>query len=169
MKRLLLILFLAGLGFQVLAHPIKMTTSKFSVDKKNGELIILINFFEDDFSAWLEKLYHKRDIDFAVADDTEKSMVSAYVNKKMLIRANKKAYLLQLNSLKRIEENVVQACFVIALKGQRIKSLEISDALLFDAFPEQVNIAHLDLPGNQSENVLQFIPSDSYKALNVNF
>ena len=81
---------LALLAFKVNAHPIKMTTSKLLYDKKANELVLTINFFEDDFSAHLEKLYHRKNIDFAVVDDTEASMVAGYVAKKMLLKANKK-------------------------------------------------------------------------------
>jgi hypothetical protein len=162
------VFLLALLAFKANAHPIKMTTSKLLYDKKANELTLTINFFEDDFSAHLERLYHRRHIDFATVDDIESSMIAGYVAKKMLLKANKKSLTLQLNSVKRIEENVVQVKLILPLPKTKIKSLEISDALLFDAFAEQVNIMHLDLPGTTS-NVLQFTPSDSYKVLTVNF
>ncbi len=159
---------LALLAFKANAHPIKMTTSKLLYDKKAKELVLTINFFEDDFSAHLEKLYHRKNIDFAVVDDTEGSMVAGYVAKKMLLKVNKKPLTLQLNSVKRIEDNVVQVRLILPLPKTKVKSLEISDALLFDAFAEQVNIMHIELPGTTS-NVQQFIPSDSYKVIKVNF
>jgi len=162
------VFLLTLLAFKANAHPIKMTTSKLLYDKKANELILTINFFEDDFSAQLEKLYHRKNIDFAVVDDTEGSMVAGYVAKKMLLKANKKPLTLQLSSIKRIEENVVQVKLILWLPKTKIKSLEISDALLFDAFAEQVNIMHVELPGTTS-NVQQFISSDSYKVLKVNF
>jgi len=159
---------LALLTFKANAHPIKMTTSKLSYDKKTNELTLTINFFEDDFSAHLEKLYHRRNIDFATVDDIESSMVAGYVAKKMLVKANKKTIAFQLGSIKRVEENVVQVKFSVPVSDVKIKSLEISNALLFDAFAEQVNTMHLDLPG-ATINVLQFIPSDSFKVIKVNF
>ncbi len=151
------------------AHPIKMTTAKLSYDKKANELILLINFFEDDFAAHLEKIYHKRGVDFLSSSDVEKKMVATYVNRRFVVKLNKKQSPLLLQSMKHIEDNVMQARFSVAVpKGQELRLMEFTNALLFDAFHEQVNIMHLEFEGADLDRpVLQFIPSDSYKLVNV--
>jgi len=159
-------LMLATTG--LMAHPIKMTTSKISYDKKTGELVLLINFFIDDFGAHLGKIYHQRNVNLENSGDTEKSMVNAYVSRKVLLKLNHKASLLKLSALNKIDENVVQATFRLPCKNlSDLKLLEVSNALLFDAFPEQVNVLHFDLPAKIESSVYQFTPSESYKAITL--
>jgi len=168
MRKVLLIVGFLLIGQGSIAHPIKMTTSKLSYDKKSGDFTLIINFFMDDFSAHLERIYHQRAISFSNPPDSEKGMVNVYVNKKLLVKINKKPVAAGLTSLKKIEDNVVQAAFTInAGKGTNVKFIEISNALLFDSFPEQVNILHLDLPWKTERNVLQFTQAESYKAINL--
>lgn len=170
MKKIVLVLSFLLVGIcSVQAHPIKMTTSKMSLEKKSGQLTIVINFFIDDFGAHLQKIYHQRNLKLENAGDQEKAMINAYVAKKLLIKVNRQALILKLNSVKKSEDNVLQVAFTIPLASVNIKQLEITNLLLFDAFPdEQVNIVHLDLQSKVEASVLQFSPSDSYKAVGLN-
>lgn len=169
MKRIVLVLSLLLAGIcSVEAHPIKMTTSKLTLDRKTGQLTLVMNFFIDDFEAHLQKIYHQRNLRLASGGDQEKSMINAYVAKKLLIKANRQALLLKLSSVKKLEDNVLQVAFNIPIASVNFKQLEITNVLLFDAFPqEQVNIVHLDLQTKVESPVLQFSPSDSYKAVSL--
>ena len=163
---LLLGLMVFSLG-NISAHPIKMTTSKLSFDKRTGQLTLLVNFFIDDFGAHLQKIYHQRSLKLESAGEQEKSMINAYVAKKLLLKINRVPMVLKLNAVKKLEENVLQATFIIpAVSGGNMRQLEITNTVLFDAFEEQVNVLHIDLPTKQA-TVLQFTPSDSYKAISL--
>jgi hypothetical protein len=151
------------------AHPIKMSTAKLTYDKKGGKLVLLINFFADDFGAHLQKIYRQRQVTFD-ASGPATDLVKDYVTKNVTVKVNNVKQVLSMESLLKTEENVVQVKFVIpATRGMHIETLEIYNELLLEAFKDQVNIMHVDLDGDGDSIVFRSFPGDTHLVVKPDF
>lgn len=171
MKNLILILLIvAGFCVQASCHPIKMSTGKLSYDRESKKIILTINFFADDFGAYLQKIYRLSNIEFSNPTSMLHDVVEDYVKKKFTIKVNTNKQLLVLESLTKSEDNVVQAKFSISeTAGYHITVLEIYDELLFEAFKDQVNVLNVDIDKKEGSKIFRFSPGDTYVLMKMDF
>jgi hypothetical protein len=151
------------------AHPIKMSTAKLTYDRKGGKLVLVINFFADDFGAHLQKIYRQRQVMFDPSGPAT-DLVKDYITKKVTVNINNVKQVLSMKSLIKTEENVVQAEFVIpGIRGMHIETLEIYNELLLEAFKDQVNIMHVDLDGDGDSIIFRSFQGDTHLVVKPDF
>ncbi len=163
MSKLILISFI--LLTNAFFHPLKMTTSRLSIDQASGEIDIYTNFFQDDFKAHLLNLYM---VDISTLDQSAKDAMQAYIQQNFLIDINKSQPTFELKKIQIIDENVIQVKMSAILPGlESIEKINITNTLLLDAFPkEQENIVHLRVD-KQETKILHFSAQESIQSISL--
>jgi hypothetical protein len=151
----------------IMAHPIKMTTSKLEINSEDKTVFLSINFFIDDFEAALRKLYPQPAFNYSNPDDYLIMTLNNYINKCFRLTADTNVIVFKYYSLSKMEGNV---CQVILLADyaefKSVKKLTVSNSLLFESYRTQSNILHV-FNNSKSSQILQFYPSDDLKVLKL--
>lgn len=170
--RLKPILFLTLFFFTlwVDGHPLKMTTAKLSYNQNIEKLALTINFFFDDFSSQIINIYHLDENELNINNQEFKDIVLDYVNNNIKIEMDSNTGILALESLKIIEENVLQVIFYVNNnKLQYFSIIKIFNKVLVESYNDQINILHLKLKPNDKTQIFRFDKNQTYKVFEVNF
>lgn len=163
MKRLLYTLILLYVSVATVAHPIKMSTGRMEVDSKTESISLLLNFFIDDFEPSIRQLYPQPEFNFEQQSDEMTYSIHDYVQKNLIIKADKDVVGFNLISIKKSEDNVCLVTF--NGKHAALKTCDkftIHNTLLFDIYDKQSNILHIKIDGNRA-GILEFYPSSAVK------
>lgn len=153
-----------------IAHPIKMSTGKVSYNKEQRNIEVTLNFFIDDFLQHLKVIYHSQDLDFKEMSKDALSIVEDYIRNKLKISVNFKPYELKILTTNIIEENVFQVILILDnFNPQYIKTIEISNELLIDAFKDQSNIIHIQMDKDSESQPYRFMRGNTYKVFKINY
>lgn len=134
-------------------HPIYVSVTEIEHNAKDKTLEISCKIFTDDFEKTLRQIY-KIQVDLLNPKDkaaTDK-MVSEYVQKHLLLKADGKPVVLQFLGYQQQEEGIVsfyQVNNIISLK-----KLDITDNILFEYKKEQISILHITVNGNRKSTKL---------------
>ncbi|MFD0963320.1 DUF6702 family protein [Pseudofulvibacter geojedonensis] len=152
-----------GLCFLVLCsfsdirlHPIKMTTCLITYEPDRNNLMVDLNFFADDFKAYLEELSEKK-VNFKNLDLKSKKTILQYISTHFLIEINNEKRELVFSS-SNFKNNVFHIEFIIpnTVYIKEITSIKITNTLLFKAFKDQSNLVRLDLEGTKDYYSFRF-------------
>lgn len=166
MKKIINILALVLICTSAFAHPIKMTTGKLQIETQNKTGLLTLNFFIDDFEAALRKLYPQPPFNYTEPDEIMKATISRYVLDNFSLTIDEQTVLLELSSIKKIEDNVCQVAFKCELSGiTSFKEFTIKDVLLFESFRKQSNILHVKV-NQKTPKILQFYPAMPVRRVN---
>ncbi|NER18606.1 peptidase E [Spongiivirga citrea] len=121
--------------------------------KTGHNLQITIRLFIDDFEDVLQERY---DQSIILNEDNNPALIEnsigKYLSKKLNIKLNGKDA--TLNYLGKEYDNDIVKCYVEIENTNEIKSVSVTNKLLFDLFEEQQNIVHLRLKGKRKSFVL---------------
>jgi len=146
-------------------HPIKLTTGKLQYIPSSGNFEVTENFFLDDFESVLKKTYKISALDISNSKTLAKKVVQDYTSSKLNIRINDKECTLILKDLAIIEENVLQVKYSILQKVTgKIERIDVLNQLLFEAYDDQVNILHVNIP-EKEKVILRFMPFEYRKKI----
>jgi hypothetical protein len=148
-----------------LAHPIKLTTGKLRYIPSSGNLELTENFFLDDFESALKKQYRMSALDISNNKTLAKKLIQDYTSSKLNIHVNDKECSFILKDLAVIEDNVLQVKYSMSQKiTGKIERIDVLNQLLFEAYDDQVNILHVDIP-DKEKVILRFMPFEYRKRI----
>lgn len=134
-------------------HPIYVSVTEIEHNARDKTLEISCKIFTDDFERTLRQVY-KTQVDLLNPKDkaaTDK-MVSEYVQKHLLIKADGKPVALQFLGYQQQEEGIVSFYQVNNITS--LKKLDITDNILFEYKKEQISILHVTVNGNRKSTKL---------------
>ncbi len=156
MRRLILCFLVLTLGSGLMAHPLKMTVGKLTLNPASKTLSLTINFFIDDFEAHILKLYPQPAFDFKSPSDVMQGAISNYVNQNLKIALDGEQIILKHGIIKKTEDNVCQLSFFnIPYKTINPAVISLTNKMLFEAYDTQSNIIHLQKEGGE-KTILKF-------------
>jgi hypothetical protein len=138
---------------KVITHPIYVSVTEIEHNAKDKTLEISCKIFTDDFEKTLRQL-HNTSIDLLNPKDKPamEKLVSGYVVKHLLIKADGKPLALQYLGYEQQEEGIVS--FYQANNIPSVKKLEITDNILFEYKKEQISLLHVTVNGNRKSTKL---------------
>jgi len=146
-------------------HKFYVSVTQFDYIKEKGELQITTRIFIDD----LEKLLRERyDETIVLAGDKEpenvNELIETYLSQKMTIVINDEVKVFTF--LGKEYEDDIALCYLEISNIDAIKSIEITNAVLFDLFQEQQNIIRTNINSKKKSFIL--IPENDKGLLNFN-
>ncbi|HQW83199.1 MAG TPA: hypothetical protein PK987_01995 [Ferruginibacter sp.] len=134
-------------------HPIYVSVTQIEHNAKDKTLEISCKIFTDDFEHELRRTY-KGTVDLLQPKDKAamNKLVSAYVQKHLLLNVNGKSALLNFIGYEQDEEGIISYYQVndIAL----VKKIDVVDNILFDYKEQQINIVHVIVNGKRKSTKL---------------
>jgi len=140
-------------NFNATHHPIFVSVTTIDHNAANKTLEISCKIFTDDFETTLRKKYNKK-IDLLDVKYIEamKPLVNDYIQKHLVITADNKPTILQFLGFEQQEEGIISYFEVKNIST--IKKLDVTDNILFDEKPEQMEIIHVTVAGKRQSNRL---------------
>jgi len=134
-------------------HPIYVSVTEIEHNAKDKTLEISCKIFTDDFEQTLRQNY-KTHVDLLGAKDKAamNNLVSDYVRKHLLIKADGKTVALQFLGYEQHEEGILSYYQVNNIPS--VKKLDITDNILFEYKKEQISIIHVMVNGERKSGRL---------------
>ncbi|HMK05116.1 MAG TPA: DUF6702 family protein [Ferruginibacter sp.] len=135
------------------SHPIFVSVTEIEHNAKDKTLEISCKIFTDDFEQTLRQNY-KKHVDLLAAKDKTamNNLVSDYVKKHLLVKADGKTVALQFLGYEQHEEGIMSYYQVNNIPS--VKKLDITDNILFEYKKEQISIIHVMVGGNRKSSRL---------------
>jgi len=139
---LLLILCTYFTGSAGIKHPLHVSTTEINFNQKDKTLEISCRIFTDDFESILAKLYkQKTDLSNPSMKAAMDDIVKKYLIAHLQIKANGKPVTLRYIGFE-IDHEATNI-YLEAEKVQTLKTIEITDTILYDLFEDQMSIVHI--------------------------
>lgn len=123
-------------------HPLHVSTTEVSFNAKDKILEVSCRIFSDDFESILAKTYkQKTDLSNASMKVAMDNLVKKYINTHLQLKANGKPVTMSYVGFE-IDHEATNIYLEVD-KIATIKSLEVSDTILYDMFDDQMSIVHL--------------------------
>ena len=135
---------LGGLG----NHPVYMSVTEIEHNAKDKTLEISCKIFTDDFEKTLRQNY-KGIVDLINPKDKAAmdKLVSAYVQKHLLIKADGRPVALQFIGYEQQEEGINSYYQVNNIPS--VKKIEVTDNILYEYKDQQISLLHVTVGGNR--------------------
>ena len=154
-------LFVASLVCGVhTTHPVFISVTEIEHNAKDKTLEISCKIFTDDFEKALRKEY-KIAVDLLAPKDKAamNKLVADYIQKHVQIKADGKLQTVQFLGYEQQEEGIVG--FFVVNNLATVKTLDITDNILYSYQKEQVSVLHVTVGGNRKSTKLNN-PSESF-------
>ena len=135
-------------------HPIFVSVTEIEHNAKDKTLEISCKIFTDDFEKTLRQQNNNVFVDLIKPKDKPamEKLISSYVMKHLLIKADGKPVALQYIGYEQEEEGIVS--FYQVNNVPSVKRLEVTDNILFEYKQEQISIIHAIVNGNRKSTKL---------------
>lgn len=134
-------------------HPIYVSVTEIEHNAKDKTLEISCKIFTDDFEKVLRQQFNTHvDLLNPKEKAAMEKLVSAYVLKHLLVKADGKPVALQYLGYEQQEEGIVS--FYQATNIPSVKKIEVTDNILFEYKKEQISIIHAIVNGNRKSTKL---------------
>ncbi|UXP34029.1 hypothetical protein N6H18_08745 [Reichenbachiella agarivorans] len=143
----LLINYMSG----IMLHDFHVSVINLEHDSQSQSIEISQRIFIDDLEQALMQQDESKSYNIMTTKDfTELNpLIQSYVMKRFKITVNDKA--MSLNYLGSKVDGDVLICFIEVPKIKKLKSITVENTVLFDLFPDQVNLVHVKTDeGNKS-------------------
>lgn len=166
MKSLRILLVLIALPFLISnhnTHEYYVSVTEIEYAEEQQSLQIISQIFINDFETLLRKRYDES-ITLDVDNESEKveTYMKRYLEDKLKISINGKA--VNFNFIGKEYKEDITYCYLEIENVTNIKSLEVTNELLFDVFSEQQNILRMKLLGKNRSFLL--VPENASCSLN---
>ncbi|MBU2939297.1 peptidase E [Lacinutrix sp. C3R15] len=153
LKIAILLLVIPAFAFTV-AHKYYVSVTKIAYVKEKESVQIISRIFIDDFENLLRKRYDEK-ITLAIQQElpTVNMYTERYLKEKFQIAINGKPA--KLNFIGKEYEDDVMLCYLEIEDVKAINSIEISNKVLLDLFPEQENIIRCKINGKNKSFLLR--------------
>lgn len=132
-------------GFYAFAHPIKLSVC--DVEYQNDCITMHYKLYQDDFIAFAKT---QANVDFDKMNKATNQFVIDYLNKHTSFKINGQAATLTLKSYSKDATLVHIWLECKKVKLQKENKIEIKNTILFEQFPEQINMYYIDLLGDKN-------------------
>lgn len=153
-KQLFLFLLIFPLFSFVELHKFYVSVTEMEYRTKKKSLQMITRVFTDDFEDVLQGRYSKS---LYLSKENEHPQAEAYIEKyvlqKMQVKVNGK--LQELNYVGKEYENDMVLLYIEAENVPEVQTIEVENTLLFDFFPEQKNIVHVEV-NNEIKSLLLY-------------
>ena len=134
-------------------HPIFVSVTTIDHNAANKTLEISCKIFTDDFEKCLRKNYNKKvDLLDPALNETMKPLVNNYIQRHLSISADGKLTSLKFLGFEQQEEGIISYFEVANIAT--VKKIEVTDSILYEAKPEQIEIIHVTVAGKRQSNRL---------------
>lgn len=135
------------------AHKYYLSVTDIAYNKEEASLQMITRLFYDDLEAVLRERYSKDITVDATSNQEELDIyIKKYLNAKVKIIVNGKEKTLSYLG-KRYDDDFV-VCYIEITGVSSIKTLEIENTVLMDAFSDQKNMIHTDILGKKKSLLL---------------
>ena len=142
-----------GKPVEKLLHPFYVTVIEINHNTNPGSLEISCKLFADDFEDALKKEY-KTTLDLHQPKDRQhlEKLIFAYLQKHFQLKVNGKPVLLSFVGFE--IESEAAWCYLEVKPVTNVKSLDISNDLLYESYPSQISIIHAVADGKRKSTRL---------------
>ena len=144
LQLLIAFLILPILVSNTIKHEYYVSVTKIEYAKEQQSLQIISQIFIDDFEELLRKRY---DENITLSPDSDVKTIDTYISRylsdKLEININGSA--VTFKYIGKEYKDDIAYCYLEVENISNIKSIEVSNRVLFDVFPEQQNIVRLKL------------------------
>ncbi|MEP2936917.1 MAG: DUF6702 family protein [Gilvibacter sp.] len=145
---------LISFGFAPAVHKFYVSITKVEYVKEQGAVQIISKIFIDDLEDVFKERYDKNISLDETSDNTNlDSYLSKYLDQKLKVTINGEPQQLRFIGKEYDIETLV--CYIEVVNVPDIKTLEISNKVLFELFPEQQNIIHFKTPEGRRSMILE--------------
>lgn len=136
-------------------HPFYIAVTEINQNAASKSLEISCKFFADDFEQTLEKAYNTH-LDISTAKDKAllDKLIPDYINKHLLLTVDGKPVRLQYVGYEKDKESAY--CYFEAPSISAVKQLDVTNSLLHDFRPDQINIMHVTVNGKRQSTKLDY-------------
>ena len=151
-KLFFIILVLPLIAFTT-AHKFYTSVTQIEYVKEKQAIQIISRIFIDDFEKVLRERY---DQSITLSDINEKEQINSYIGKYLTSKINIKINDIdsEIIFLGKEYENDVMICYLEIINIEHIKSLEITNTVLFDLYSKQQNIVRTNVNSNKKSFIL---------------
>jgi hypothetical protein len=143
-------------------HPLHVSTTEVNFNAKDKTLEVSCRIFSDDFEAILAKLYkQKTDLSNPNMKSAMDDLVKKYLLSHLQIKANGKAVNMSYVGFE-IDHEATNIYLEVE-KIAAIKSIEVSDTILYDMFDDQMSIVHV-VKGTNRKSTKILYPEKKFTA-----
>jgi hypothetical protein len=134
-------------------HPIYVSVTEIEHNAKDKTLEISCKIFTDDFEKALRQAYNTH-VDLLAPKDKAamNKLVSDYVQKHLLIKADGKTVTLEFMGFEQEEEGIISFYQVNNIAS--LKKIDITDNILFEYKKEQISLIHAVVNGKRQSTKL---------------
>ncbi|NRD20894.1 peptidase E [Winogradskyella eckloniae] len=145
------------------SHEYYVSVTKIEYSKKDESLQIISQIFINDFETLLRKRYDdKITLDSGQESETVETYMKRYLEDKLKVKVN--GLNVKFNFIGKEYKDDITYCYLEVENISEIKSLEVTNTILFDVFSEQQNILRMKLLGKHKSFLL--VPDNDTCALN---
>lgn len=142
---LLMGLFFSG---QLPAHPFYVSVTEVHADTQKNTLTVSCRMFTDDLENALKQIFNRPfDLLNASSDKETNSLLDAYIQKHFSIGVAGVLQKLQFVGFEHEEE--ATWCYLESVNFSGLGSVTVTNTLLYDFIPDQVNIIHFYAKGSR--------------------
>lgn len=146
-KYIIGVLIICCFSFNNIKHPIFISVTELDYNNKNKSIEINCKIFTDDFEKTLRKsTSNKINLTDAQLKTSMDKLVSEYIYKNFQIAINNKATIPKYVGFEQIEEATY--CYFEIENIIAIKSITITNSILYDYKKEQTNLIHIYYQNN---------------------
>ncbi|MDB5249030.1 MAG: hypothetical protein JWQ40_3424 [Segetibacter sp.] len=141
-------------------HPFYISMTEINYNNKSKALEVSVRIFTDDFEKTLRKNCNCK-VDLLAQQDKNamEKLVNAYVLKHLQIKVNGQLQNLEFAGYQQEEESTWNYFVVRNVTG--VNKMEITNSLLHDYRPEQINMLHIMANGKEQSDKLDY-PKKNY-------
>ena len=138
-----------------LKHPFYISVTEMNHNATDKNLEISCKIFTDDFETALTKMTGAK-VDLFNPKDKQavEKHIAAYVRKHLAIKLDGKTVVLEFVGYER-ENEAVWSYFQVS-NTPVPKKIDITNALLYDSFDQQINLMHISVAGNRKSTKLNY-------------
>jgi len=134
-------------------HPLYITVTEINHNPKDRILEVSCKMFTNDFESVLEKASGAR-VDLSATRDTSATnkLIGTYVERHLRLRVDGKAAALQFVGSEKEEDGTWSYFQVNDVAA--VKRIDVTNDLLYDGFPQEINIMHVTVGGHRQSTRL---------------
>lgn len=150
--------FMSGSSYQKAMHPFYVSVVEVHHNNTDKTLEISCRIFIDDMENVLKQNF-KTPVDLSRTQPQNDKLINEYVVKHLALVADGKKLALSYVGYEKDSESVF--CYFEVPQVGGVKSLKVTNSLLHDLTPDQINIMHVTVNGSRKSYKLEYPKSEA--------
>ncbi|HSC52520.1 MAG TPA: DUF6702 family protein [Phnomibacter sp.] len=140
---------LLAIVWSIWMHPFFVSVVEINHNAAERSLETSVRIFTDDFENTLKMRFPGKKIDLyhPAANGSTDSLISQYLKEKLVVSVNGKQVQFNYIGSERVEESTW--CYLEATQVASVKSLHVSNKILYEYKKEQINMHHVSVQGER--------------------